>query len=239
MTAGHAPVRPTSLLPARVAWLRTLGMAAVLWLVMGVACFGVGASAIHARFGTSVHAAFLLDMLFAVACLALTAITVWWLRRTGSTVADLGWRRPTTRAALVAAVVFGVLWTALSYSAGGDPWDLSWQRIPMVVAGPILALGEETARAFIIRNLHLARVPVWAQIVVAGLVMGSYHGVVGGHFTLVYTISSFVMFTLLSALYVWGRRSLTPVLLAHALPHVLGDPSLTQGILFGLQAMGG
>ncbi|MEL4358272.1 MULTISPECIES: CPBP family glutamic-type intramembrane protease [unclassified Luteococcus] len=235
-TADHPTALPVG---RRTAWGRALGMTGVLWLVLGVGCFGLAASAIHRRMGTSVHAAFVLDMVFVVGFLTVTAVTLLWLPRTGRTLTDLGWRRPARRWAWVAGVTFGVLWAALSYAAGGDPTSTAWQRIPMVLAGPVLAFGEEVARAFMLDHLHRATVARWVQVLVGGLAMGSYHGVIGGHFTPTYMVSSVVMFTILSAIYVWGGRSLMPVLVGHALPHVLADPSLTQGILVGLRAMGG
>ncbi len=229
----------TLALGAGTAWGRALGMTAVLWLVLGLGCFGFGASYVHDNAGVDVQAAFLLDIVFVAGFLVVTAITLVWHRRTGGTLADLGWRRPTTTSALVVGVVFGVLWAALTFARGGDPLAMPWQRWPMILAGPVLAFGEEVARAFMLHNLHRARVPVWLQIVFGGVAMGSYHGFVGGHYTITYAISSFIMFALLSALYVWGRRSLTPVLVGHALPHMLADPVLTQGILHGVRAMGG
>ena len=67
---------------------------------------------------------------------------------------------------------------------------------------------------------------------------GRLHGVVGHHVWPSYMISSFVLFGLLSALYMYGRRSLTPPLIAHAMTHFLGDPALMRGILYGVALAG-
>lgn len=45
-----------------------------------------------------------------------------------------------------------------------------------------------------------------------------------------------MIFAVVSLIFVLGKRSLTPGLIAHAMTHVLGDPSLIQGILFGVLA---
>ncbi len=66
--------------------------------------------------------------------------------------------------------------------------------------------------------------------------MGVYHGVLGRHYSVPYAITSAVIFAVVSLIFVLGRRSLTPGLTAHAMTHVLGDPYLTQGILFGVLA---
>ena len=49
-------------------------------------------------------------------------------------------------------------------------------------------------------------------------------------------VSSFVLFGVLSVIYVYGGRSLTPVYIAHAMAHFLGDPALMQGVLYGVGA---
>ena len=237
LTMPTPPTPPPHPIPASTAWLRAGGMGFILWMVLGIACFGIGATEVYERLGTSIHAAFVLDMIFVAGFLLVAAVTITWQRRTGGTLADLGWRRPFRKRAMVAAVIFGVLWTALTYAEAGDPLTTAWQRIPMILAAPVLAFGEEVARACLMDSLHRGGVSVWLQILVGGVVMASYHGFIGGNYSVTYAISSFVMFGLLSRIYVWGGRSLTPVLVGHALPHLLGDPSLTQGILIGLEAM--
>ncbi len=67
--------------------------------------------------------------------------------------------------------------------------------------------------------------------------MGLYHGLIGWHFSVMYAVTSTVLFALLSALFLFGHRSLTPPLVAHSMTHLLGDPTLMRGILFGVAAM--
>ena len=43
-----------------------------------------------------------------------------------------------------------------------------------------------------------------------------------------------MLFGQLSVLCIYGRRSLTPPLIAHAMTHLLGDPTLMLGILYGV-----
>ncbi len=232
------PVAPFTRLSPGVAWGRVVGMTGVLWLALGVAGFGVGTRWVYARHQDTVAGAFALDLAFLAGALAVVAVVGAWQRRLGETFVELGWGAPTRTRAVVAAVGFGLLWTALSYSRGGDPLAWSWQRPIMMVIGVVLALAEEVARAFVLTQLHRAGVPAWAQVVVGGVVMGSYHGLVGLHYSVTYAVSSVVMFAILSAIYVWGRRSLTPVVIGHSLPHVLGDPELTRMILTGLGHLG-
>ena len=147
--------------------------------------------------------------------------------------------RPTHGAAVAVAVVYGLAWVAMSYARGGDPLAWSWQRPIMMGVGVILAFGEEIAvRGLILDRLERCGTGRLVQIVTTGAVVGVYHGVVGHHVWPSYMISSFVLFGLLSALYMYGRRSLTPPLIAHAMTHFLGDPALMRGILYGVALAG-
>jgi len=165
---------------------------------------------------------------------------VWWRQRLhGEGLRELGWKRPTRGAAVAVAVVYGLAWAGLSYARGGDPLAWPWQRPIMMGVGVILAFGEEIAvRGLILDRLERCGTGHLVQIVTTGVVMGVYHGVVGHHVWPSYMISSFVLFGLLSALHMYGRRSLTPPLIAHAMVHFLGDPALMRGILYGVALAG-
>lgn len=224
-------------LPAAVAWRNVVLMAALLWLVVGIGGLNLAAVAVARRFGPTVEGAFVLDLVFGVGAAIIIAAVVATQRRRGETIRDLGWGRPTRPVALVVAVVFGALWAAASYARGGDPLALTWQRPIMMLVGVVLAFGEELAvRGYMMEQLRRARVPAWLQVVATALVMASYHGLIGWSYSIPYAISSFVLFGIVSLIFLLGRRSLTPVVVAHALAHVLGDPVLTQGILFGVLA---
>lgn len=227
-----APTRTTS------AWPAVAGVVAVLWAVLGVGCFGFGAQLVTDRFGPTLTGALVLDLVFLAGVAVVIAFVVGWQRAHGETLAELGWRRPTRRSAIVLGVAFGLVWTATGYARGGDPFAWSWQRPVLAVIGIVLAFGEEIAvRGFLLEHLRRAGTPTWLQVVASGVVMGVYHGVIGAHYSVLYAVSSFVIFAIVSLIFVYGRRSLTPGLVAHALTHVLGDPGLIQGILRGVVAL--
>ena len=235
MTAQAAVQPPT--LSRRQAWRNALIVSAVLWVVLGVGCFGFGAQLVADHYGHTLDGAFVLDLVFLAGVLVVIGFVVGWQRAHGETIRDLGWRLPTTRVAIAVAIVFGLLWTATAYARGGDPFALTWQRPVMALIGVVLAFGEELAvRGFFMEQLRRGGVPTWVQVVSSGLVMGAYHGLLGWHYSVPYAISSTVLFSLLSLIFVLGRRSLTPGLVAHSMTHVLGDPALTRGILYGVLA---
>lgn len=225
----------TRTLTARRAWLNALGLTVLLYVVLGVGCFAFGAQFIADHHGNSVNAAFLLDLIFLVGVLVIIAVVVLWQRAHGETIRDLGWGLPTRKVAMIVAVAYGLLWTASGYARGGDPFALTWQRPLMAVIGVVLAFGEELAvRGFFLEQLRRGGVPTWLQVIASGVVMGGYHGILGWHYSVSYAVASAVIFAVVSLIFVLGRRSLTPGLTAHAMTHVLGDPSLMQGILFGV-----
>jgi membrane protease YdiL (CAAX protease family) len=235
MTAPAPLVRTQS---RREAWTAVAGVTLLLWVVLGVGCFGIGAAAVAAGFGPTLTGAFVLDLVFLAGVLIVIGAVVAWQRSRGETIRDLGWRRPTRPVAVVVGILFGLLWTATGYARGGDPLAWSWERPVMALIGIVLAFGEELAvRGFLMEQMRRGEIPAWAQVVVSGLVMGVYHGVLGAHWSPLYAASSFVLFAIVSLIFLLGRRSLTPGLTAHAMTHVLGDPALIQGVLFGVVAM--
>src|SRR5262249_20093246 len=149
----------------------------------------------------------------------------------GSNLAELGWGRPTTPLALVVAVLLAVFYLTGSYLGarkllpGVDVTEWSWGRLALAPLGIFPAGGEEPMmRGFFMTELQKARVATWLQIVASGACSALYHCFQDP--TPIGFIPSFVLFSMHAGLYVLGKRSLTPVILAHSLYHVLGQPYL-------------
>ena len=235
--------RPARSLPPLIAWRNALGITVVLWLLLGVVNFGVVTNYLAATMQHQVVLASLyLDISFAVAAAIIVGLIVLWQRRHGETLAELGWRRPTTLTAIITGIIFGALWVASTYlrpEPGAGLFIWSWERPIMMVIGLFLAFGEELAmRGFFMEQLRRGGVPTWVQVVACAIVMGSYHGVIGFHYSLLYGISSAVLFGIVAIIFVIGKRSLTPGLISHAMAHFFGDPLLTMGILYGAIHLG-
>src|SRR5207248_280274 len=119
---------------------------------------------------------------FAVALAILLAVIIAWQRARGSSLAELGWGRPTTPAALVLAVLLGAAFLGASYFGarsvlrGVDVTELSWARVALAPLGVFLAVGEEAMmRGFFMTELQRARVATWLQVVASGACSASYH----------------------------------------------------------------
>ncbi|MEO8971277.1 MAG: CPBP family intramembrane glutamic endopeptidase [Ktedonobacteraceae bacterium] len=168
-----------------------------------------------------------------IAVVIIVGLIVLWQRQHGETLADLGWRRPTTVTAIIMGIIFGALWVTVTYlrpEPGVGLFTWSWERPIMMVIGVFLAFGEELAmRGFFMEQLRRGGAPTWVQVVACAIVMGSYHGLIGFHYSLEYGISSFVLFGIVAIIFVIGKRSLTPGLISHAMAHFFGDPFADNG----------
>jgi Type II CAAX prenyl endopeptidase Rce1-like len=222
-----------------IAWRNALGIVLLLWLLLGLLNFGFVTNYLASTMPHNLLlASFYLDISFGITMVVIVGLIVLWQRRHGESLADLGWRRPTTAVAVICAIVFGALWVISTYLREPHPVQsflaLSWERPIMMLIGLCLAFGEELAmRGFFMEQLRRGGIPTWLQVVSCAAFMGGYHGIVGLHYSLLYGLSSMVLFGIVAIIFVIGRRSLTPGTIAHAMSHFFGDPVLTMGILHG------
>jgi membrane protease YdiL (CAAX protease family) len=75
-------------------------------------------------------------------------------------------------------------------------------------------------------QLHKIGSSKWVQVVVSALIFALYHTVWG--FNPFSFVLSVVYGLLLGGLFLWGKRSLTPVILGHSLVVLLSEPFATM-----------
>ena len=220
---------------AFAAWRNAIAITLLGVVVAGLGCFVWLAGYLRPRFDLF-HAAAWLQVGFTVALVIIFAVIVLWQRARGLSLADLGWGRPTTRLALALAVALAVAYLYGSYFGARfvlrkvDVLELSWVRFALIPLGIFMAVGEEMMmRGFFMTELHRARVPTWVQIFASGACSASYHSL--QNLSFIGFLPSFVLFSLHAGLYVLGRRSLTPTVIAHGAYHVFGEPYLIMMIL--------
>jgi len=196
----------------------------------GLGCFVWLAGYLRVRFDLF-HAAAWLQVGFTVALAIILAVIVLWQRARGLSLADLGWGRPTTKLALglamalAAAYLYGSYFGARFVLRKVDVLELNWIRFALMPLGLFMAAGEEMMmRGFFMTELHRARVPTWVQIFASGACSASYHSL--QNLSWVGFLPSFVLFSLHAALYILGRRSLTPTVVAHR--RIMCSASLTS-----------
>ncbi len=227
-----------------IAWRNALGIVILLWLLLGLLNFGVITNYLASIMSQNLLlASFYLDITFGITAVVIVALIVLWQHTHGETLRDMGWRRPTTSTAIIIGIIYGALWIVLSYAREPHPIQsflaLSWERPIMMLIGLFLAFTEELAmRGFFMEQLQRGNIPTWIQVLASAIFMGGYHGIIGLHYSLLYGISSMVLFGIVSIIFVVGKRSLTPGTIAHALTHFFGDPVLIMGILHGAIMLG-
>ncbi|MBW3568534.1 CPBP family intramembrane metalloprotease [Candidatus Parcubacteria bacterium] len=162
---------------------------------------------------------------FALIELIILALVVYWLKKDGRSLKDLGLGKPTTRKALALGVLVGLLW------AGGIVADLGFKAEQLltldqfklwgILTGIVIAFSEEVIfRGFLITELKRLKYNVWIQLLVSSLLFAFIHGPTAPF--------AFVLGIILGGLYIFSRYSLTPIIVAHILVILLVEPYLVM-----------
>jgi len=159
--------------------------------------------------------------------------TIRWVKQQGETLADLGWRTPTRTSAVIGAVLwaaFNVMGNVHQIDKTADPMEMSLLRVGTAIGGLIVAFCEDViGRGFMMNHLKKVGLGTWMQVLVVSIIFAFYHSV--WTLSIAGFIMGFIVGLILAGFFVWGRRSLTPVLVAHGLCFVLGEPFLTMFML--------
>jgi membrane protease YdiL (CAAX protease family) len=145
------------------------------------------------------------------------------------TLGRLGWGQPSRIAAVIAAVIVGLAWGALFLSSTlqFDPdanlAELSLFRFAAILMAVFGAVLEDLiTRGYVMNGLRQINVPNWGQLVLSALLFALYHTIWA--FNVFSFIFSMVFGLILGGLFLWGKRSLTPVIIAHVLPLIIAEP---------------
>ena len=153
----------------------------------------------------------------------------------GAFMRSVGLGAPSRTAANIAGVVVGLLWGALFLSSilQFDPNANIAQISGLRVLAALLAAGgtlleDLLTRGYLMNQMQKISLPTWVQVVVSALIFALYHTLWG--FNIFSFIFSIVYGLLLSGLFIWGKRSLTPVILGHSLAVLISEPFATMMI---------
>lgn len=184
-------------------------------------------------------------VLFLIPLGLILAVVLAWMRRQGRTLADVGWRRPTRPAAILLGAALGLAWGALGTASymqfvpEADVFEVSLFRLFTALVGAGGAVLEDlTTRGFFMEELRRIGAGGWTQALASSLLFAAYHTLWG--FNILAFLFSLVYGLMLSGLFVFGRRSLTPVILGHSLALLVGEPFLTLSLMEAVRmAVGG
>jgi membrane protease YdiL (CAAX protease family) len=217
------------------AWCTVLAITVLNSVILGLGCF-VWLGAYLRRRMDLFHSAVYQQLGFAAGLAIVLAIVVVWQRACGVTLADVGYRRPTTKLALALAVILGVAYLAGCYFVApyvlpeSNILELNWVRFALAPVGIFMAFAEEAImRGYFMTVLDRAKVGTAKQIFASGACSAVYHALQNP--TAEGFFPAFMLFSMHAGLYVLGRRSLTPTVVAHSMYHVFGEPYLLMMVL--------
>jgi membrane protease YdiL (CAAX protease family) len=133
----------------------------------------------------------------------------------------------------IAGLILGILWallflsSTLQFDPDANLTQINGFRIltALLAAGGAL-LEDLITRSFMMNQLHKIGSSKWVQLIVPALIFALYHTVWSFNpFSFVFSV---VYGLLLGGLFLWGKRSLTPVILGHSLVVLLSEPFATM-----------
>ncbi len=129
----------------------------------------------------------------------------------------------------IVGVIVGLLMAAsfygniLQFAPETNLAQINGFRILTVLLATVgVVLEDIITRGWLMNQLRELQIPNWVQAVASALLFALYHTVWG--FNIFAFIASVVLGLILSGLFLWGKRSLTPVIIAHALTVILAEP---------------
>jgi len=179
-----------------------------------------------------------LDWLEAIAMILL-------LRFRGMRLSDIGWRKGSSVWGWIGALVAVAIYAGFALGGPmlkGQPILTDWSLFRIATAlgiGITAGFCEEAIfRGFVMTEARNGGAPLWLQIVLSALLFGMAHAGWGG-MTAKFDIGSMIgamistaiLGVMLAGVYVIGRRSLVPVVVAHGVIDAIIEPWL---ILFAL-----
>lgn len=179
-------------------------------------------------------------VLFLLPLALITGVMLAWMRRNQRSLADLGWRRPTTSLAIVLGAFVGLAWgvlgtfSYLQFNPTANVMEVSLFRVTTALVGAAGAIVEDLiTRGFVIEELKRLGAAGVTQVLGSSLLFAAYHSVWG--FNIFGFAFSLIYGLLLSGLFLLGKRSLTPVILGHSLALLVGEPFLTLSLMSAIR----
>ena len=135
-----------------------------------------------------------------------------------------------TIGANIAGVIIGLLWAALfltsifQFDPDANIIQISGFRIlAALLAGTGVVLEDIITRGWLMNQLRELQFPNWLQALASAVLFALYHTAWAG-FNIAAFIASLIFGLILAGLFLWGKRSLTPVILAHSLAVLISEP---------------
>jgi uncharacterized protein len=164
--------------------------------------------------------------------LAAFGLLVWQLHRRGQTLRDLGWGQPTRWRAIAIGIGVSIVYsgyTALNPGVGHHLLDFSLLKLLAIVTAIVAGVVEETIfRGYVITTLGRMGYGLVVQVLLSGLFFALFHLYIFTNLFTILTVQglTFLLGVALAITYIVGKRSLTPVIISHALIDMVIEPWL-------------
>ena len=156
------------------------------------------------------------------------------LRLSGMSLRELlsyaGLGAPSRLGANIVGVIVGLLWAAsflfgiFQFDPDANIVQISGFRVlTALLAATGVVLEDIITRGWLMNQLREAQIPNWGQAAASAVLFALYHPGWAG-FNIFAFIFSVVLGLILAGLFLWGKRSLTPVILAHSIAVLLAEP---------------
>lgn len=137
---------------------------------------------------------------------------------------------PSRLAANIVGVIVGLLWAStflfgiFQFDPDANIAQISGFRVLTALLAAIgVVLEDVITRGWLMNQMREVQIPSWGQALTSAVLFALYHTVWAG-FNVFAFIFSVVIGLVLAGLFLWGKRSLTPVILAHSIAVLLAEP---------------
>lgn len=216
-------------------WQR-IGLMAVLLLLLVGPIFGPLPAVLGERL--ALETAVPLLLLTFIAAFALILAVIFRLERSPNLWAQLhdwGLGRPSRWSANLVGALVGLAWgfllmgSVLQFDPDIDLGQINGLRLATAVLAALGALLEDlVGRGYLMNQMQRVNLSNWSQAALSALLFAFYHTIWG--FDPFAFVFSFIYGLILAGLFLWGKRSLTPVILAHSLALFISEPFATMSI---------
>lgn len=170
---------------------------------------------------------------FFISLSIIVSVVFRYFKKSEGKIIEIGLMNKSTWKAIIVGTIVGILWGLMGW--GGilqmgpnvNLLEISLFRFYMALFGAIGAVLEDiVTRGFVMNKLKQLNVANWIQILFSSILFTLYHTL--WNFSIGAFVASMIYGLILSGLFVWGKRSLKPVILAHSLALIVGEPFLTM-----------
>lgn len=186
----------------------------------------------------------MVNIIFAIAFLPILGVFYLYMRADNQSISDLIGIKKSPTAPLIVGTLVGIFWGVVFGMFAVIPiaeqqnlefniFEVNGLRVFLALFTAAIAVFEDViTRAFIMDRLEKLGYRPRYQIWLSALLFAFYHSIWG--LNIFGFIASIIYGLILAQLYVSGKRSLLPVIFAHSLALLIGEPYLSYALILSV-----